>query len=453
MKNAFDSCEEEDINVGQGDGSGTGLDLLDEILASCWLIGESDFDAAAAKAKAEMEAHRRWLLSGERIQYLGVIIKGRAGVQVKGPVTLTRFTGTIDPKYADGIVEVVRLNAAGEHQNVLLRCALRRLGLEGLSICERYKKIGQMLAVKIAPNDLGGFNLDVAVSSEEIAKAVGGGSPVSNGSGSKRTRATRASGAAAGGNFLNIPPSAWPSTSSIPKYVMGAVLCIAVASTLLVKAFSSTKLESPSLAAENGGISGFTTARESDNSQIEQKSNSEASQTGPSASTSAPARERKTNRVPLVSPTPTKISDTRLDNKGGEKLASVDQIVIVISPKGKNDREITDIREAFATDLKEYGFTKDDEQTKTNVLVMRKKSAETSESRTVLINVTDNVDEEDDCSAQTNAQEQAMRLQPSEFFDGDLSTTFSTVKGQCIDEAPQAEPIKVDLPKPPTQTD
>lgn len=442
MKNALDSREQEDIEAGQGDESGTGLDLLDEILASCWLIGESDLDAAAVKAKAEMEAYKRWLLSGDRIQYLGIIIKGRDGVQVKGPVTLTRFSGTIDPKYAGGIVEIIRLNAAGERQNVLLRCSLPRLGPEGVSICEKYKKIGQMLAVKIAPNDLGGFNLDVEVSSQELARAVGGGSPVSNGSGSKRTRAARANGAAAGGDSLTIPPSMWPSTSSIPKYIMGVILCTMVASVLLVKAFSSAKPESPLRAAENRTSSEFIPVREAIVSQIGQEEIHKASQTGPITSTSTQAKAGKPNKVSRESPA--KIADSQWEMKRKEKLASVGRIVIVIAPEGiKDDKATTDIREAFATDLQGCGFTIDEDQTKANVLVMRKKPGDTYADRTVFINISDKAGEKDDCSAQANAREQTALLQLSEMFGGELPVTLSTGKGQCVEESVQAEPVKV----------
>jgi hypothetical protein len=445
MKKALDSREQEEIEAGQGDESGTGLDLLDEILASCRLIGESDLDAAAAQAKEEMEAYKRWLLSGELIHYLGIIIKGRDGLQVKGPVTLTRFSGTIDPEYAGGTVEIVRLNAAGERQNVLLRCPLRRLGPEGISISEEYKRIGQTLSVKIAPNDLGGFNLDVAVLAQELARAVGGGSPISNGGGSKRVKAARANGAAAGGGALTIPPFMWPSTSSIPNYVMGVILGTVVLSLLLFKVFSSERSESHLRGAENTVSGQLTSVNKSGGSKIEQEVDSTTPETAPTTSVGIQAKAEKPNTLPQASPA--KIADSQRQVKRREKLASVGKIVIVIAPEGKDDRATTDIREAFATDLQGCGFIIDEDQTKANVLVMRKNPDDTVARRTVFINVSDKAGEKDDCTAQANTQVQAALRELSEMFVGELPIALSTGKEQCVEEPVQVEPVKVEPPK------
>src|ERR1044072_1378930 len=95
--------ERDDMEADRGDESGTGLDLLEAALEACRASGEEDIYRAIEKSNEDVVPYRKWLLTGECIQYLDIVVKGRDGVQVQGPIAITRFSGTVDPKYSDGV--------------------------------------------------------------------------------------------------------------------------------------------------------------------------------------------------------------------------------------------------------------------------------------------------------------------------------------------------------------
>jgi hypothetical protein len=451
MKKKLDSPGEEETEAGRGDESGTGPDLLEDVLASLYLLGEHDLAAAKAKADAEMKEYRDWLLTREPIQYLGVIVKGRNGVRVKDPVTMTRFSGTVEPKDADGDIEIVRLDAAGERRNVLLRCPLRGIGPQGAILHRKYKRIKQTLTVKITPNERGGFNLDVAVRSEGLAMVVGGGSPVSNGGG-KRTRAARAGAAGTGEGYNTRPlahgPAPTPPDAGVPpalRYAVMGVLTIAVGLGLSRFAADLICRHPPtSTARVVPAVSSGAPAPAPEVSRDRGDMEVRRALFRPDSMANAGARPEveKPDRGQKPAPVSARGVDNSKESKRRDKLASIGRIVIVITPGDTDPEEVFDMQKV-TINLKQSGFTEVVAQKKPNVLVMSKPD-DAQATKTMFIRIADGAGEKDDCAEQAKADEQDTLLLLSEILAADLpaaelTAAISDPTRQCVEREVRVE--------------
>lgn len=460
MKEEFSLIPQQDgAETEQGDESGTGLDSLLRAIEGCRLMGEPELPKAIAKARNEMQAHKKWIFSREPILYLKIIIKGRDGVQTQGPVTLTRFSGKVDPRYADGIVEIIRLNEMGEHQNTLVRCSLKNLGPEGVLICEDYEQIGQSLITEIKPDSAGGFNLDVSVASHAFENGFHNDSPASNKDAARPAKKGRVRKDVAGGDGNRAPmfqTLTWTVSPSLVHYAASFV--VACLMTLLV--FESVLSYTP--------LRGYTSALR--NNPTRQQKLGGATEHGLTqreaearvVSVAAPVADDQSNE-PEESPHAIQrglLASVRItasnpwEKKRRERLATVDSIVIVIDPEARDKKMLQEMQSTFARVLAQRGFTvsKSRYEHKGSVLVtLNMESDGTAETKAVFVRMTDADgylwDAKSGCPIVTSTQKHDALFMLSTYFADNLSVDIKTAKEQSVVTAPPPAPAENDAPK------